>query len=118
MNWLPLITEQQLMDIDLLSQNDDIKAIFILKHSTRCSISISALGRLERSWKLSEKEVPTYFLDLLNYRGVSNAIAEHYGISHESPQVLVIKKGKCIYVATHSDIFSADIEEAINAEIR
>ncbi len=110
MNWLPLIAEDQLMEIDSLSNNPDVKAVLILKHSTRCSISIAALGRLERTWKISENEVPTYFLDLLNYRNVSAAIEQHYGITHESPQVLIIKNGKCIYSASHSDISTPEIE--------
>lgn len=113
MKWLPLIAEQQLMDVDSLSHNADVKGVLILKHSTRCSISSAALGRLERTWKLSEKEVPTYFLDLLSYRSVSSAIEQHYGISHESPQVLIIKNGKCIYTASHSGISTSDIEEAL-----
>lgn len=113
MNWLPLIAEKQLMDVDSLSNNPDVKAVLILKHSTRCSISSAALGRLERTWKLSEKEVPTYFLDLLSYRSVSSAIEQHYGISHESPQVLLIKNGNCIYHASHSEIFTPDIESIL-----
>jgi bacillithiol system protein YtxJ len=113
MNWLPLNVDEQLMDIDLLSQQNDIKAIVLFKHSTRCSISSVALNRLERSWKLTNDTVPTYFLDLLNFRNISNNIAEKYAVPHQSPQVIVIKNGKCIYSASHSDISVADIESAI-----
>ena len=113
MNWLPLIAEKQLMDVDSLSNNPDVKGVLILKHSTRCSISANALGRLERTWKFSEKEVPTYFLDLLSYRNVSSAIEQHYGVPHESPQVLIIKNGKCIYATSHSDISVPNIEEIL-----
>ena len=114
MNWLPLIAEEQLMEVNALSQDPGIKAVLILKHSTRCSISSVALSRLERSWKLSENEVPTYFLDLLDYRAVSNAIEQEYGIPHESPQVLLIKNGKCIYSASHSEISVPDIEDVLS----
>jgi bacillithiol system protein YtxJ len=115
MNWLQLIAEEQLMDINLLSERSDVKAVIILKHSTRCAISSMALSRLERNWRLPEKEVPAYFLDLLSYRDLSNKIANKYAISHESPQVLVIKNGKCIYTASHSDINALDIETIINS---
>ena len=115
MNWLPLISEQQLMDVNLLSEQSKIKAIVLFKHSTRCSVSAMVLGRLERSWKLSHKEVPTYLLDLLKFRDVSNKIADVYGIPHESPQVFVIKNGKCVYAASHTDISTSDIESAINS---
>ena len=115
MNWFPLIAEEQLLEVNLLSQKSEIKAVLILKHSSRCSISSMALSRLERSWKLSEKDAPTYFLDLLKYRNVSNKIEQLYGISHESPQILLIKNGKCIYSASHSNISSSDIEAALNS---
>ena len=116
MNWLPLIAEQQLMEANLLSEQSDIKAVVLFKHSTRCGTSSMALNRLERSWKFSDKEVPTYFLDLLMHRDLSNKIADVYAIPHQSPQILVIKNGKCIYTTSHSDICVPDIEAAINAE--
>lgn len=115
MNWLPLIAEQQLMDVNLLSEQSAVKAVVLFKHSTRCGTSSMALNRLERSWKLSDKVVPTYFLDLLKYRELSNKIESVYGIPHQSPQVLVIKNGKCIYASSHSDICALDIEAAINS---
>jgi bacillithiol system protein YtxJ len=51
-----------------------------------------------------------YLLDLLQYRPVSNNIAADLGVTHESPQVLVIKDGQCIYHASHSGI---DYQEVI-----
>lgn len=115
MNWLPLIAEEQLMDVTLLSKKSDIHAVVIFKHSTRCSTSSMVLSRLERSWKLSEKEVPTYFLDLLKFRNVSDKIEQVYGISHESPQILIIKNGKCIYSASHTDISTQNIDAVLNS---
>lgn len=108
-----LIAEEQLMYIDALSHSNDIDAIVVMKHSTRCSISSMALSRLERSWNVSEKKVPTYFLDILKHRDLSNKLAETYNLQHESPQILVIKNGKCIYSATHSEISAPDISAAI-----
>lgn len=114
MNWLPLIAEEKLMEMDLLSKQPGIKAVVLLKHSTRCSISSMALSRLERSWKLSDKEVPTYFLDLLLYRNLSHKIESFYRVPHESPQILVIKNGECIYTSSHSNISTPDIEAVIS----
>jgi monothiol bacilliredoxin len=113
MNWSMLIAEEQLMEIDLLSEQNGTAAVVILKHSTRCGISSMALSRLERSWSLPAGKVPVYFLDLLKYRELSAEIAVKYGVEHQSPQILVIKKGKCIYSASHSEISVPDIESAI-----
>jgi bacillithiol system protein YtxJ len=110
MNWLSLTAEKQLEEIDKLSYTSEIKGILLFKHSTRCSISSMALNRLERSLKVSDS-LPIYLLDLLDYRSVSQYIAERYGVMHKSPQVLIIKNGKCIYDASHSDINAADIQD-------
>lgn len=109
MNWLSLTTEKQLEEIDRLSYNPEIKGILLFKHSTRCSISSMALSRLDRNLKVSD-HIPTYLLDLLEYQSVSQFIAVRYGIHHESPQVLIIKEGKCIYNASHSEINANDIQ--------
>ena len=102
MNWNKIESEETLNQINLQSEHADV---LVFKHSTRCSISAMALSRLERNWKEAETEhLKPYYLDLLNYRPLSGKIAETYGVEHQSPQILVIRKGKCVYSATHSDI--------------
>lgn len=102
MNWSILESEDQLKQLDVESNN---QKIIIFKHSTRCSISSMALNRLEKNWNdATMKEIKPYFLDLVRYRNLSNQIAEMYSIDHESPQVLIISGGKCVYTATHSEI--------------
>ncbi|MDQ3109196.1 MAG: bacillithiol system redox-active protein YtxJ [Bacteroidota bacterium] len=109
MNWKNLTSIAQL---DELVATSETTPVLIFKHSDRCNICHVALNRLERNWKDADNEnVIPYFLDLLKHRDVSNAIAERFGITHESPQVLLIRNGKCFYSATHSDINYADIME-------
>ncbi|MES2689795.1 MAG: bacillithiol system redox-active protein YtxJ [Bacteroidota bacterium] len=102
MNWKKLENIEQLVDIDVQSHT---APVVIFKHSTRCSISSAALDRLERSWNEEEmNEVQPYYLDLIAHRTTSNAIADHYEIEHQSPQVLLIKKGECVYTESHMGI--------------
>ena len=65
----------------------------------------------QQEWNNSE--TPVYCLDLLNYRSVSNAIALQFEIEHQSPQVLVIKNGTCVYHATHQAIDAAIVQAAL-----
>ena len=106
MNWIPLTDLNQLETIQDLSFTTPQ---VILKHSTTCSISKMSLARLERS------EAPTsiqfYYLDLLNYRTISNAIAEKFSVYHESPQILLIKNGECIFDESHGGIQMEEIVE-------
>ena len=115
MKWFPLTTSEQLEFIDSQSFEKEHLAVAIFKHSTRCSISSVAKNRIESSWAFNEKELPIFYLDLLNYRALSNTISEKYGIEHESPQLLLIKNGKCIYHPSHNDIRSADVKTFLSA---
>ena len=99
MNWIPLENEQSLDQLVAASANTP-QVIF--KHSTRCSISTVAKGRLEKA--AAPSGVAFYYLDLLKYRPVSNEIASRFGVVHQSPQVLVISNGRCVYAESHLDI--------------
>ncbi|OUL61003.1 bacillithiol system redox-active protein YtxJ [Flavobacterium sp. AJR] len=99
-NWIPLTSLEQLDEIETASKD---KQILIFKHSTRCSISRMALKQFEKEFDLDNK-VNAYFLDLIAYRDVSNEIASRFNVVHQSPQLLLIKDGKSIYNASHSDI--------------
>lgn len=113
MHWHQLTELSQLNDIiTTTKQSAEKLTVLIFKHSTRCSISSMALNRLESRWKDSELVKP-YYLDLLNYRDISNEIAHVFGVEHQSPQVLLIQNGKCFYHASHTDISVAAITEAI-----
>lgn len=106
MKWKDLTSEEQLSQIIQLSAE---KPQVIFKHSTRCSISDVAKSRLERN--TFPEDMDFYYLDLLNHRSLSQKIAETFGVVHESPQVLVIKDGKCVFDASHMAIRFEDIVE-------
>ena len=104
MNWILLTDEAQLAELKNQSNN---KPQIIFKHSTRCAISSMAKNRLERS--PDPGNLSFYLLDLIKFRPISNKIAQDFKIYHESPQVLIIAKGECIYDESHSGIDMEDI---------
>ena len=99
MNWIALDSEEK---IDEIKQNSRQSPQVIFKHSTRCSISSMAKRRLERA--TPPEGIAFYYLDLIAHRNVSNKVAEVFDVSHESPQVLIIKNGSCVYDESHSGI--------------
>ncbi len=108
MNWKPLTSLEDLHSLQKLSE---VTPQLIFKHSTRCSISVMAKSRLERE---EEPEgVVLHYLDLLQHRNLSAEIAASFDIHHESPQVLLIWKGQCIYDESHNAISMADIIEQL-----
>lgn len=103
MNWIELESADQIEKIKLLSKTSPV-AIF--KHSTRCSISHMAKTRLERIE--NEDNAQYFFLDLIARRPLSNQIAEEFHVHHESPQLLIIVNGECVYEESHNGINAAD----------
>ncbi len=100
MKWVELTTLEQVEEANELSFS---KPVLVYKHSTRCSISAAALGRLERKWREDNELVP-YFIDVIKDRNVSNAVAARYHVEHESPQILFIRNGKCEFSRSHMAI--------------
>lgn len=105
-NWIELIDESQLESIKIQSAD---KPQVIFKHSTRCSISSMAKSRLDRS--VAPAGIDFYYLDLIRYRNLSNKIADDFHVHHESPQVILIRHGECIYDESHNAIVMDEIIE-------
>jgi bacillithiol system protein YtxJ len=83
----------------------------IFKHSTRCSISSMAKNRFERNFDL--EDVKVFYLDLIKYRSISNQLASDFNVHHESPQLMYIKEGRCLYHASHGAIDVNDLKASI-----
>ncbi|GAA4165711.1 bacillithiol system redox-active protein YtxJ [Chryseobacterium ginsenosidimutans] len=100
--WKKIESEEDLQKaIDHSFQN----RIAIFKHSTSCFISKTVLRNFEK--ESLDQKVGLYYLDLLAHRSISNKIANDLGVTHQSPQLIVIENGKAINNASHQDI-SAD----------
>lgn len=114
MQWNELTDLEQVNNI---SRESSEQKILIFKHSTRCSVSRAVLDRLERSWKDEEMNtIKPYFLDLISYRQISDAIAEKFDVEHESPQVILVEKNKLVYHQSHFGISYADLKSIVKTQ--
>jgi len=111
MQWNKITQEEHLESLKELSHQNPV---IIFKHSTRCSISSMAYDRMSRSWNEQEvNSIEPYYLDIIAYRPLSNKVAQDYQVEHESPQILMISKGKCIYTASHMEISYQEIKRRL-----
>lgn len=109
-----MIGWKPLDDISLLIQiRDDsfVRPQVIFKHSTRCGTSSVALSRMNRNDDFPGADA--YLLDVIRNRNLSNAIAEDYGIPHESPQLLLIWQGRVKYHNSHGSISYDQLEQEL-----
>ena len=109
---MPLVSEAE---VEHLKKRSEEIPCLIFKHSTRCNISSIAKYRLESDWIFGADETETYFLDLLKCRTTSDFVADTFGVYHESPQLLLIINGECVYDASHLDISVDELKEALEA---
>ncbi len=98
--WIPLTSIEEL---DEIKEKSKEKTQAIFKHSTRCGISSMVIRQFEAEYDL-DTNADVYYLDLLNHRPISLAIAEKFQVQHQSPQLIVIKNGKVVYHDSHHSI--------------
>ena len=107
MHWNELTELEQLEA--LINQSEE-QPVLIFKHSTRCSISRFALKQFENEFDFQDKIAP-YYLDLLNHRDISNEIALHFKVQHQSPQILLLKNRAVVYDTSHENIDATELKK-------
>lgn len=108
--WIPLNDMPQL---DFIEKKSTTKTQVIFKHSTRCGISSMVMRQFVSSYHLTEKDLDLYYLDLLNYRDLSNEVGYKFQVMHESPQMIVIKNGVVAVHASHGAINEIDLSRFV-----
>lgn len=110
LHWTPLTSMDQL---DTIVEESKTQPVAIFKHSTRCGISRMVIKQFEGSYDLEENQMKVYYLDLLNYRPISDEIAARFQVWHESPQLILVKNGVTVGHASHSQINAIPLEQFV-----
>ncbi|MGB1019430.1 MAG: bacillithiol system redox-active protein YtxJ [Chitinophagales bacterium] len=109
-SWKTLDSINQLEEI---KETSNTKTQILFKHSVTCGISGHAEFKLESDWNFEDENFDFYYLDLLANRVVSNEIASMFQVTHQSPQILIIKNGKATAHFSHQAISVDRIKQAL-----
>ncbi|WP_010252366.1 bacillithiol system redox-active protein YtxJ [Myroides injenensis] len=109
MNWINLTESKQ---IDEIIKESEDRAVVIFKNSPRCYISKFALRNFESSFE-NPTAINCYMVDVVQHKLISIEIADRFQINHESPQLLIISKGKAVYNASHENINAKETEKLL-----
>ena len=90
----------------LLSRSHE-QPVVIFKHSLSCHISAAVYDEMEHF----DGEV--VLVEVQRARELSREIEKQTGIRHESPQVLVLEKGRVVWNASHRQVKAAAVAEAV-----
>jgi bacillithiol system protein YtxJ len=93
-----LETEAQLQEAIMLSNSGPV---ILFKHSTRCSISAGAWRRME---EVDTEKYTIFWVNVITDRNISNAIAQRFGVRHESPQALLLQDGEVVWARSHYQV--------------
>lgn len=106
--------DNQFIEIANLSSLDDFVAGLdgapgiLFKHSDTCGVSSRAYNEMSR--------VP-YQVGLVvvqKARSVSDEIEKRWRVSHETPQVLIVRDGAVLWNASHFQVKAVDVEAVLN----
>lgn len=106
--WLEITSEQ---DVNKIIEDSAQKTQIIFKDSVTCGISAHAKERLKDGYDQIEGKADFHYLDLLSFRAVSNFIAQTLTITHQSPQIIILKDKKVVYTASHHAINAATLAQ-------
>lgn len=109
---MPWIGLTELSQLDAIKENSKGKTQLIFKDSTRCGISKMVVRQFVSAYNF-EGQIDAYYLDLLNYRPISQEIAERFQVMHQSPQLVVIKNGVVVHHASHHDIRAENLTQYV-----
>ena len=100
-NW-KTVTEKE--DFYTLLENSASKPQLIFKDSLTCGISAHAKYKLQQGFELIQGKADFHYLDLLAYRPISQLIAQELKVTHQSPQIILVKDSKVVYTSSHNAI--------------
>ncbi len=103
----------QVDEVEELIRLSGDKPVVIFKHSIRCGASAMAKWQLEKDWDFEAGDLDFYYLDLIRYRSVSDQVSRVLGVVHQSPQVIVLRRGEVIFQTSHYRISISAIRLAL-----
>ena len=106
--FVPVADAAALDELFALSQEEPV---LLFKHSTTCPISAHAYREMSRLDAGAATSVALVVVQTA--RPVSNEVAARTGVRHESPQTIVLRRGKPVWTASHYDITAAEVERSL-----
>ena len=93
--------------MDELVDGSKERPVVIFKHSLTCPISSAAYDQMEAF------DGNVSLVEVQKARELSNEIENRLGVTHASPQVIVLRNGQVVWNASHFNITARAVAEAV-----
>ena len=109
-----------------LIAESESRPVLLFKHSHACGVSLEALDELVAHLNERMPDCAAHdngstryaMVTVQTHRAVSNAIAQQFGVRHETPQALLVRDGRVVWSASHFRVTAAAVEDAIAGAVR
>lgn len=88
----------------------------LFKHSRTCPVSFAAQVEVQR-FAARHPEFPVHTLVVQASRELSREVAEWTGVRHESPQVIVLRRGAVVAADSHEGVTEEFLSSAVASEL-
>lgn len=106
------------MAIEKIRDRNELESVLgsecavLFKHSTACGLSAAVFNEVQR-FADAHPDISVFVVDVRGQRQLSQHAAAQLGITHESPQAIVIRDAAVVWHASHLDITADKLKEAV-----
>lgn len=108
-----LVEMQSIQEFNEALQESFKRPVLLFKHSLTCPISTRAFDELQSYLSNANGNVSYRLIKIQNSYAVSNEVASKLQLEHASPQAILVRNGREVWNASHFNITSSSLEEAI-----
>lgn len=101
-------------DLENIINESKSKPVFVFKHSHICPISVGAFDHY-RSF-VEDCDLNSFDFTLImirSHRDISNALADRVNVKHESPQGILLMKGKAVWDDSHMELTENKFKQVV-----
>lgn len=106
---------QHIDELDRLLANTSERPLLLFKHSVSCGTSHEALDELIEHLNDDKLDASYAIVTVQSHRELSNAVSARLGVRHETPQALLIHRGRVVWSASHFRVTAAAVQSAIKS---
>lgn len=100
-------------ELDQALEESRVRPVLLFKHSLTCPISSRAYRQLESYLDHADPSTSYKLITVQTARSVSDDAASRLNVQHQSPQAILVRNGREIWNASHSEITESSLAEAI-----
>jgi bacillithiol system protein YtxJ len=104
-------------ELDRVVAGSFARPVLFFKHSLTCGTSAWAHEELDALLDGPPIPIDVCVVHVQTGRALSNAIAERFGVRHQSPQALLVHNGEVVWHASHHGVTQAAMASALQLHV-